>query len=300
LALGVLSGCSAPTATRTSTGHVGGAMLTAVYSRADPSYVRAVKPDGSFEPETYVFREGGNYGGPRVDPTMDKLTFADISRVIAEPLAAQNYVPSLDPSKTKLLIVVFWGVTIVPNDVMPLGTRASDMMQDKANNLTRTTIGKFNAQGDAEEIQNNLEDAEAFSYVEAIRDGQIDAQSANILGYTEEILRLSRAPADFLNATANDARLGTLKDEVESDRYYVVLLAYDYQLGRKFRMHRLLWETRYSIPEPGNDFEKAFPMMSLIAGKYFGQTSQGLIHYNLGNPNVEVGEPKSLGTVPEK
>jgi hypothetical protein len=270
-------------------------MLTAVYSSADPGYVRAAMPDGSFEPETYVFREGGNYGGPRIDPTMDKLTFADISRVIAQPLAARNYVPSEVPSKANLLIVVYWGVTLVPSDVLPPGSRPSDSMWEKVDTHVKTeTVGysdwpaSFGA------------DAEMFSYQEAIKDGRIDAQSANILGYTEEILRLSRAPSDFLQSSATDARLGTLKSEVESDRYYVVLLAYDYQLGRKFRMHRLLWETRYSIPETGNDFEKAFPMMSDIAGKYFGQTSQGLIHYNLGDPHVDVGEPKSLGTVPEK
>ncbi|MGA2693322.1 MAG: hypothetical protein ABSF76_13235, partial [Opitutaceae bacterium] len=48
--------------------------------------------------------------------------------VIAAPLAAQNYVQSNEPADTDLLIVVYWGTTIVPNDVMPLGTRASDMM----------------------------------------------------------------------------------------------------------------------------------------------------------------------------
>jgi len=55
-----------------------------------------------------------------------------------------------------------------------------------------------------------------------------------------------------------------------------VLLAYDYKEARRFGMHKLLWETRFSIPEPGNDFEKAFPLMAAIAAKYFGQTSNGL------------------------
>jgi len=81
--------CSAPTATRTGTGAVGGAELTAVYSRASRDYARAQNPDGSFQPEPYVFMDGGNFGGPRYDPTMDKLSFDDISRVITGPLASR-------------------------------------------------------------------------------------------------------------------------------------------------------------------------------------------------------------------
>ena len=67
LAITFAAGCSAPTATRTSTGQVGGGRLTAVYSRASEGYVRAQNPDGSFQPESYIFKEGGNFGGPRVD-----------------------------------------------------------------------------------------------------------------------------------------------------------------------------------------------------------------------------------------
>jgi hypothetical protein len=242
-------GCVAPTATRTSTGHVGGAVLTAVFSKVSNGYARAQNPDGSFQPETYILRSGGNFGGPRVDETMDNLGFEDISRVIAGPLAAQDYLLSEDPSTTNLLIVVYWGVTIVPSDVMPPGTRPSDMARERLGNR-----------------QDDLVDAEVDLSLESHIDGRINAQSANILGYTDEILR----------TPPESAQMRTLKFEVEQDRYYVVLLAYDYKEARRFGMHKLLWETRFSIPEPGNDFEKAFPLMAAIAAKYFGQTSNGL------------------------
>ena len=45
-------GCQEATATRSITGQVGGASLTAVYSRASKDYVRVQRADGSFEPET--------------------------------------------------------------------------------------------------------------------------------------------------------------------------------------------------------------------------------------------------------
>lgn len=281
LVIGFLVGCSAPTATKSSTGAVGGAALTAVYSRASKGYARAQKPDGSFQAETYVLKEGGNFGGPRVDPTMDALRFEDVSPVIERSLVAQNYVASLDPATTQLLIVVYWGTTITPEDTSPQSTRESSQLIEKANSLHGTDPRREAAYR-----------AEAAAYLprEARIDGQIDAKSANILGYTDEIFRTS----------PNDPRMNTLRDEIEEDRYYVVLLAYDYGAARYQRVHKLLWETRFSIPERGNDFEKSFPLMAWIAAKYFGQDSHGLVHHNLADGHVEVGEPKSLGTVPAK
>lgn len=285
------AGCSAPTATRTSTGRVGGAALTAVYSRASRDYVRVQNPDGSFVPETYAFRNGGNFGGPRVDETMDKLGFEQVARVITGPLASRNYVPSEDPSSTDLLIVVYWGVTVVPNDLMPYANRESAKLGEQAMATTGASEGRGTSASIEAQRQRSLqEQAASFTQMEAAADARTDAQSANILGYTDEIYRTS----------PNDPYMNTLKAEVEQDRYYVVLLAYDYKAARKFGVHRLLWETRFSIPELGNDFEKAFPMMASIAGKYFGQDSHGLIHHNLGEGRVDVGETKSLGTLPEK
>jgi hypothetical protein len=281
----LLLGCTEPTATRTGTGGIGGSSLTAVYSRTHGGYSRTQLADGSFVPETYAFWNGGNFGGPRVDPTMDRLSFDAISRVIAIPLAAQNYIPSDEPSNTKLLIVVYWGVTIVPNDVQPFSARESQQLRDQASNIANTTTGHSNV-GHPQ----SFADADEFSYIEASSDGRIDAVSSNILGYTDEIERTS----------LHDPHMLTLQQEVENDRYYVVLLAYDYQLGRKFGLHKLLWETRFSIPERGNDFDKAFPGMASIAGKYFGVDSPGLVHAQLGETHVEIGEPKSLGVVPEK
>lgn len=279
-ALCVLAGCNAPTATRTSTGHLGGAALTAVFSSASKDYARRRNSDGTFQPETYLFGRGGNLGGPRVDETMDKLSMDDVSQVIAGALAAQNYVPSDDPAKTNLLIVVFWGVTLTPSDVMPNGTRPSDTLTERAGGSSTTAVGRTNsAAADSLARKDLLENADIFARGESSVGAHIDEQNARILGYPLTT---------------------TLMDEVEIDRYYVVLLAYDYQAARRFGVHKLLWETRFSISEPGNDFEKAFPMMASIAAKYFGQESHGLVHHDLGEGRVEVGEPKSLGPVPDQ
>jgi hypothetical protein len=93
----------------------GSEKLTAVSSRVFNGYERATREDGSFRPETYGFAVGGNIVGRgrcTADASIDAITFAEIEAVIVGPLASQHYVPSDDPGKAELLILVSWGRTI--------------------------------------------------------------------------------------------------------------------------------------------------------------------------------------------
>jgi hypothetical protein len=124
--------------------------------------------------------------------------------------------------------------------------------------------------------------------LEAKQDALTDSRNAAILGYADTIL--SKKPVD--------RPLKELISELEQHRYYVVLLAYDYRTARQFGQHKLLWEARFSILERGNDFEQSIAAMALAASNYFGRDSNGLIHNNLKEGHVEVGEPKALDTIP--
>jgi hypothetical protein len=93
-----------------------------------------------------------------------------------------------------------------------------------------------------------------------------------------------------------------LLSEIEENRYYVVLLAYDFQVFRKEDKHKLLWEARFSVNEAHNDFAMALPVMVQYASKYLGQDSHGLLRTKVPEGKVLIGEPRSLGevVVPEK
>jgi hypothetical protein len=131
IALCFLTGGSAPTAIQTIVGAPQSAEIAAVYSQTSKEYVHAQNPDGSFEPETYVLENGGNFGGPRYDPTQNKLSFEDVSRVVAKALATQNYVPSEVPATTDLVILVYWGTTIVSDDVNPKKQKESVALMEQ-------------------------------------------------------------------------------------------------------------------------------------------------------------------------
>ncbi len=92
--------------------------LTAVSSSAHNGYVRTRQADGSYQPETFAFGNAGLLEAFQVDrfmvndPTLDGVGFPAIARMLAKPLASQNYLPALDPKSTNLLIMVTWGRTI--------------------------------------------------------------------------------------------------------------------------------------------------------------------------------------------
>src|ERR1022692_3997924 len=146
--------------------------FVAVSSSVSNGYVRAELPDGTFTPETYTFKNGGYLSGKVADDTIDKMTFASVSRIIAGPLANRKYFPSVDPKAAKLLIVVYWGTSRAPAETTPA--------------LPGPDQG-----------------------IELFADKMINEEDAMMLGY----------------GSANDPDLQTY-------RYFVVLLAYDMQANR--------------------------------------------------------------------
>ena len=233
--------------------------ITTVSSRVSKEYVRTKLPDGSFQAEEYAFGDGGRYNGPFHDASIDKLKFLDIARVIAGPLAAQNYRPAKNLNTEKLLIMVYWGTTV---------TGASS---------SRTVPGN------------------GPSHLQS--DDPIDVRNAMMLGYDSEGLIGTEYGTFIGHVGPTGSYRDELMSEIEENRYFVVLLAYDFQEFRKEKKHKLLWETRFSINEQSNDFDKALPLMAQYASRYFGQDSHGLLRTQVPEGRVKVGEPKSLGEV---
>ncbi|HEY4988948.1 MAG TPA: hypothetical protein VII09_04030 [Opitutaceae bacterium] len=278
--------------------------ITAVSSQVSADYSRTKLPDGSFQAESYTFGEGGHQSGAAHDDTIDKLTFLDVAKVIAVPLAKKNYVPvgNRDPDKTQLLIMVYWGTTT--------GTSAASesvAYQNLQNNQSSIgpppppppTGGAPSGSNNSAIVQSARRDGadSAMATVNTAnweRD-QSDMRNARLLGYDEALSETGGGGPNALSLRRDD-----LINEIEDSRYFIVLMAYDYQALWKHKKHKLLWVTRFSIRERGADFSKVFPSMAAYASQFFGQDSHGLLRQPLPEGNVEIGEVKSLGTVPEK
>ena len=271
--------------------------IVAVASRASKGYVRARLPDGSFQPETFAFGNGGHVGGPLVDETIDKLSFTDVARVAVGPLAERKYVQAKDPNKTDLLIMVYWGTTT--------GTKDTSNSQEYENAQISQSVAPppppppphgGAATGSGAATAQTMDDM-ALSMVEVANRQKDDADMKNamLLGYDSELIA-SRA----LQFTALRSVHTDLVGDLEDNRYFVILMAYDFPTLLKQKKHKLQWVTRISLRQRGHDFGKTLPAMLTYASRYFGEETDGLVRDPIPLGHVEVGVPTTIGVVPEK
>jgi hypothetical protein len=283
-----------------------------VAARASRDYVRMKAADGSFVSESYAFANGGYWSGPLFDPTIDKMDFMAIARTIAVPLASQNYWPTADPKTTKLLLVVYWGTTFAPengsgsNEYYLAQKRAAEEHQSNqtlkdalaASGASQAAGGATDAQVRAAKVL-NAQDGDALSaslgVMQAENDlrDQANRRNAQMLGYDKEWNEVMGG----LGGPTRDLKKSQMITELEEDRYFVVVMAYDYQLLVGAKKHKLLWETRYSIRQHTHAFNQQLMAMTVQAAKLFGQDSNGLTRKPLPDGQVELGAVKNLGVV---
>jgi hypothetical protein len=276
--------------------------IVAVYSAVGPDYKRAALPDGSFKPESYAFGEGGSWGGSLNDFTIDKLRFSDVTRLLAPALAGRNYFSGKDPRQTDLLIMVYWGTTPGTNDN---GGAASSGLYMAARALIPPPLPAKPAAGAgradqaafgllADDRRSKLAQSDVLIHLANWQRDRQNLENAKVLGYLPEMIRV----ADY-QATPREFRRRDVLDDVEENRYFVVLLAYDFQELWQSKQRKLLWETRFSIREHGHDFGRDLTSIANYASRYFGQDSNGLIRKPMRETKVFLGEPKVLGYDPE-
>ena len=256
----------------------GSEQLTAVSAKVYSGYVREKNPDGSYRTETYAFGNGGLVSAAHVgaDAVGIELNGAPAGGgVVRDPTIDDVGFGAL----SRMLAHSLAEQSFVP-------------AQDP--NATNLLIMVYWGRS-------------AGSYME--RDGYlkdaIDAWNAQLMGFDSEHVFQVRTDAStvFFGRTLQSMILdnvhSSLITAIEMDRYYVVLRAFDFQTAWKQRRIKLLWETRFSLSERQHDFEKELPTMAHTASKYFGQDTKGLIRARISEGQIEIGEVKSLGNVPE-
>jgi len=235
-----------------------------------------------------------------------------VARVIAVPLARRSYLPATDrnPERTKLLIMVYWGAT--HGSAAGSSANAAQKLQSAEGALkTAETIPTSSYEAhcscDATQMNTNFEAEAALATQSSITSSfavvaamsrmreAADRQNAELLGYDTELASASR-----LQLTAFRNRREDLTAEIEDNRDFIVLKAYDFQALWKQKKHKLLWVTRLSVRQRGTDFGASLPAMVSSASQYFGQESYGLMRKPLPEGKVEMGEIKSLGAVTMK
>jgi hypothetical protein len=275
--------------------------IAAVYAATANGYARVRLADHSYQPETYTFAEGGRMEGLVADRSIDETSFMQIARVMVPSLRQQNYIPSGDPKKIDLMITVFWGTTAGAE-----GGKYRNSQSTLTNALSRfhtfdpssgyiERIAQHGSQADPYPIgdtegmmrvsaQDEVAQMLMLNQAEnAIRDRN-NSRNAVILGFWEDYNKAMDLPTFAFSPG--------IIEELEADRYFVVLKAYDFQLLRTQKQKKLLWETRFSVRERRNQFDRILPVMAQTASQYFGQNSGRLLRKPVPVGRVDMGTPR--------
>ncbi len=250
-------------------------------------YQRPRDAAGALQPETYVFAEGQFLGGVIVDRALEQTTFSQITRTLAASLAKQNYVPAAAVNSAHLVIMVHWGMTLISEDPM------------KDINLQRAqeALSAFSAAQEANGLANPTALNSATSAMGMAQQGVQDAVNRNaiLLGYARS---LAKERQQMMTTTGEI----TMSSELNEERYFVILMAYDNQTRLKERKSRVMWITRLSVRSPGNNFTEALPALARVGADVFGRQVDDLVRVKtpLGRGTVTIGELEVLGRAGEK
>jgi hypothetical protein len=255
----------------------------AISSTAAPGYVRPLDEKGKPVPETYVFMEGIHLEGGTRDRSEERMTYEEITRTLAVNLARQNYFPTRDVSAAQALIRVYWGTTQIYEDPQRDQNLAA-LNSAMANAQSQMESG---GQVDTTELKQAINDnALAADGVE----GAIE-RNARLLGYKRSLLKEEK------NMMASVAEQ-TMRMELSEERYFVVLMAYDFQFMKREKKPKLLWVTRLSIRTPGNNFTEALPALAVAGAEVYGRNLDGLERIkvrDLPGGEVILGDLKVIG-----
>jgi hypothetical protein len=263
-----------------------GAEFVVVSATAAPGYNRTLPEGGGIRPESYTFMEGMHLGGKTRDATMEKTQFSSVLQLLAKGLAQQKYFPATNPKEADLVIVVHWGTTLTYEEPMD-----KQIQTERLNEALSAFNSAVTANGIADpgEVNQNLAESRGST---ASQEGSI-ARNAKLLGYQASLEK------EYKRGIPGPDEL-TMKSELAEERYFAVLMAYDYNAMKRDRKSRLVWVTHMSVRSPGNNFAEAMPMMVNVAANAFGKTIDGLQRTKADlKASVDIGTPIVIGPTDE-
>jgi hypothetical protein len=257
-------------------------------AQASEEFVKARALDPSKKIQTYQFMKGNTHVGLTSDPSMREIPFEGILQDLALNLQKQGFYMHKDRSQGDLLIMVHYGVTDVEisyEEMMGYNTEEEMGLTDEV----------FSAGADGGALD--------FATMDTLTQASFNMGSSangatankNSQYYKAQLLGMERAYSDKISSTEEYE----LKSMLDEERYFIVLMAYDYPSFKKGEA-KLMWSTRYSIRSLGQSFEEAIQDLNFIASDYFGKNIQGLTKQRATDDSrVEMGEIEVISQEPE-
>lgn len=248
-----------------------------IKAEATQEYTKAAAKRGPENPLTYHLVKGYFYPGNIADSSLQRVDFMEIARNLAMHLANQNFFPGKESDKNDLMIIVHWGVTAVEEDITDLwGIHSMDEYEELYG------LGDSSDEGVARKL-------ELYGPTDVPDWGLADRRkNSGMLGFEETLQSSNSLPQDQYE----------LESALNRERYFLVVMAYDYQKYRKDKEMDLQWITRFSMKATGNNFENAYKELTFAASDYFGKNMKGLQKKRTEDTSkVDIGDIEVLDTV---
>ena len=259
-------------------------------SEASNTYNEVKENDGEAKYETYVFIKGNFYDSDFADKSLRTASFEEVATTLAENMKQRNYYPSSSPSEGDLLIVVHYGTTSVEPDLEEL------FMLDSTDPYAQeeTGLGGFYSEGSEEEP--GFSEVYSDDFVDLADLSDFGANNTAQYQQTMRNNRLGISKAlNRKNITSTEEF--DLRVEMQDERYFIILMAYDYEKLRSENERELLWTTRFSVPSIGTNFEDAYPALARAASAYYGTSLEkyAKTSTHFGTGTVDIGTLETVG-----
>lgn len=246
-----------------------------VDSVASESYQKIQAARAPDDIETIHFMEGQFFPGLSKDNSLERVSFQEIVEGLAPNLAKQNYLPGDDIRTGDLLLVVHYGVAAVDT---PWDEIMGITSQDEEEMLYGSTTSSASYETGGVELGVDVNYGSQPS-------NQIPGAGSNarLLGYERQLQKRNLSYEDEFD----------LRTDLEEDRYFIIVMAYDCQKLLNEKEFVLQWSTRFSVRSPGTNFEEAHFALGRAAAPFFGKQLDGLERARVPfgkNVEVSIGE----------
>lgn len=280
-----------------------------VYTSATPEYLKKRAEKDPSTVETYIFMPGRYLEGYVRDRSLERAKFIDIAKSLTTGLKKSAYIPAKNVVHADLLLVVHWGVTTGNAQNRTMDIRDPHEMYD----LRQTYTAMRAAENDAVAQPGNSVDPAMYpasggpslQYQEEIQFRELEAgtnnmargsTAAELLGFSSELRRDERRPVASELAKS-------LTSMLETDRYFILVFAYDWQRWIRERKMVRVWSSRLSISSPGVNFPIALNRMNIAGADSFGTSSDDLRVVGTKKKQIEkvsTGDLIFIGFDPDK
>lgn len=263
-----------------------------VNASAEKEFLEASK-DKSYH--TFHFYKGRHYTGSMRDKSLSEVTFEDVAQTAAQFLGEQNYYPATSTDTGDLLIMISWGSTTVDAD--PINTTGMTGIADEsavdmsALNSVPVEAGdpgmEQRMQSQAQSVASASQATGVDAYVAGGRESFHFQNNIDLLGFDKGLYADNTHPTD----------LERFERELRQVRYFIVLVAFDYDLFRATKELKVQWTCRMSTRSLGTNFANAVHLMNKAAAPTFGKDMQSLQTPRVDlESDVEIGDLEVLGT----